>query len=76
MITFLIAVVFVGSVDRWLGEYGAPRQSDVIAAREGYVVGFNDATHCPDWTMYQVTAAEIARRIEVRAMVAGKREVA
>jgi len=59
MISFLLAVVFVGSVDRWLGEYGAPRQSDVIAAREGYVVGFNDATHCPDWTMHRVTAANL-----------------
>jgi len=56
----LIATVFVGSLNGRL-EYGAPKQSDVIAAREGYVVGFNDATHCPDWTVYRLTVT-ISRR--------------
>jgi len=54
----LIATVYVGSLDGRL-DYGAPKQSDVIAAREGYVVGFNDNTHCPDWTIYRITASQL-----------------
>lgn len=58
MIALLIAVIYVGSPGSWL-DYGAPSQSDVIAFREGYVVGFNDKTHNPDWTMHRVTAERL-----------------
>lgn len=54
----LLATVYVGSVGEWL-DYGAPCASDVVAARERYVVGFNDRTHCPDWTMHRVSAANL-----------------
>lgn len=58
MIALLIAVIYVGSPESWL-DYGVPSQSDVIAFREGYVVGFNDKTHNPDWTMHRITAERL-----------------
>lgn len=58
---FVIATVYVGSIDGRV-EYGIPKQSDVIAAREGYVVGFNDSTHCPDWTMYRLLATNLVNK--------------
>lgn len=57
-VPFLLATVYVGTLGEWL-DYGAPCTSDVVAAREGYVVGFNDQTHCPDWTMHRVSAANL-----------------
>ena len=58
MLSILLAVVYVGSVGNWL-DYGAPSQADVIAVRTGYVVGFNDKTHNPDWTMHRITAENL-----------------
>lgn len=55
MVALLIAVIYVGTPGKWL-DYGAPSQSDVIAFRSGYVVGFNNETHNPDWTMHRITA--------------------
>lgn len=60
MILALLALVSVGAIGSWL-DYGAPCQSDVIAVREGYVVGFNNTTHCPDWTMHRITSSDISR---------------
>jgi len=54
----LLATVYVGSAGSWL-DYGAPSQPDVIAFRSGYVVGFNDETHCPEWTMHRLTAEKV-----------------
>ena len=58
MIALLLAVIYVGSPGSWL-DYGAPSQPDVIAFRTGYVVGFNDKTHNPEWTMHRVTAEHL-----------------
>lgn len=60
MFFLLVVTVFVGSFDGRL-EYGTPTNSDVIASREGYVVGFNNETHCPDWTMYRLTASNLTQ---------------
>ena len=60
-VPFLLATVYVGTLGEWL-DYGAPCTSYVVAAREGYVVGFNDQTHCPDWTMHRVSAANLRVR--------------
>jgi len=58
MLAILLSVIYVGSAGSWL-DYGAPCESDVIAFRTGYVVGFNDKTHNPDWTMHRVTATNL-----------------
>lgn len=53
-----IATVYIGSITNRL-EYGSPSQSDYIAARKGYVVGFNAKTHNPDWVAYRLTRDKV-----------------
>lgn len=54
----LIATIFIGTLGNWL-EYGKPWASDYIAVREGYVVGYNSATRCPDWVVERLTRAKL-----------------
>lgn len=54
----LVATIFIGSMTNRL-EYGSPSQSDYIAARKGYVVGFNAKTHNPDWVAYRLTRDKV-----------------
>ena len=58
MLLSLLATIYVGTIGNWL-DYGAPCTSDVVAVRTGYVIGFNDKTHCPDWTMHRINAADL-----------------
>jgi len=55
----ILATVFIGTIGNWL-DYGKPCASDYIAAREGYVVGYNSTTRCPDWVAERLTLAKLS----------------